>query len=276
MTASLFLPKPSSPLHCSKLQSLPRNTLTHIKKLFRMCYCFSYQRYYLQKHDGFSFPPKIFFSTPLLKASIFTQKHNGLCKETQLPSHCLSKRELNLSTLALILSGLFPSVSLAQELALERYTDSKEGFTLLRPSSYVKVDKAGATALFEEVSKGSNNIGVVVSPVRLSSLGEFGSPEFVADKLIQAEKRKESTKDVELVGVTERSGHGGLQVYEFEYKVDSSRGGLKRIFSAAFVAFKKLYLLNVAHSDNLENPLDKTTRTTLEEVLHSFDTSDLT
>lgn len=52
------------------------------------------------------------------------------------------------------------------------------------------MDKAGATVLFEEVNKGINNVGVVVSPVRLTTLGEFGTPQFVADKLIQAEKRK--------------------------------------------------------------------------------------
>lgn len=57
---------------------------------------------------------------------------------------------------------------------------------------YLQVDKAGATVLFEEPMKGSNSIGVVVNPVRLSSLGDFGSPQFVADKLIQAEKRKVS------------------------------------------------------------------------------------
>ena len=53
-----------------------------------------------------------------------------------------------------------------------------------------QVEKAGATALFEEQGKGSNNIGVVVNPVRLSSLEDFGTPQFVADKLIQAERRK--------------------------------------------------------------------------------------
>lgn len=55
---------------------------------------------------------------------------------------------------------------------------------------YSQVEKAGATVLFEEPSKGSNSIGVVVNPIRLSSLGDFGSPGFVADKLISAEKRK--------------------------------------------------------------------------------------
>ncbi|XP_031280633.1 psbP domain-containing protein 2, chloroplastic-like [Pistacia vera] len=173
--------------------------------------------------------------------------------------------------MAFLSNNSFSNVSKAEEMELERYTDSTEGFTFLRPSSWIKVDKAGATVLFQEPNKGSNNVGVVVNPVRLSSLGEFGTPQFVAEKLIQAEKRKESTIEVELIGVAERSGQKGLQVYEFEYKVDSSRGGLKRIFSAAFVASRKLYLLNINYSDKQESPLDNYTRTKLEEVLHSFD-----
>lgn len=74
-----------------------------------------------------------------------------------------------------------------------------------------------------------------------------------------------------MVSVSERTGEGGLQVYEFEYKVDSTRGGLKRILSAAFVASGKLYLLNIAHSDGSEGPIDPDRRNTLEQILHSFD-----
>lgn len=44
--------------------------------------------------------------------------------------------------------------------------------------------------MFEDASKKANNVGVVVGPTRISSLGEFGTPQFVVDKLIQAEKRK--------------------------------------------------------------------------------------
>ncbi|KAK3017868.1 hypothetical protein RJ639_004816 [Escallonia herrerae] len=106
-----------------------------------------------------------------------------------------SKRMVNLSILSLLLSAPLSNLSKAvgaEELELETYTDSQEGFTLLRPSSWIEVDKAGATVLFEDVNKGANNVGVVVSPVRLTTLGEFGSPQFVADKLLQAEKRKVS------------------------------------------------------------------------------------
>ncbi|XP_047068403.1 psbP domain-containing protein 2, chloroplastic-like [Lolium rigidum] len=159
----------------------------------------------------------------------------------------------------------------AAVLELERYTDQDQGFTLLKPASWPKVEKAGATALFQQEGKGSNNIGVVVSPVRLSSLTDFGMPQFVADRLLQAEKKKESTKSAEVISTGERSGHDGLTVYEIEYSLDSTRGGMKRIFTAAFVASRKLYLLNVAHSDTEEKPLDKQTRLVLEKVLHSFD-----
>lgn len=190
----------------------------------------------------------------------------------------LSKRLLlNLSISTLLISSSPSNVIAAeQDPELVRYTDSLQGFTFLRPSSYIKVEKAGATVLFEEANKGANNVGVVVTPVRLTNLGEFGTPQFVADKLIQAEKRKESTKEADVIAVSERSGRDGLQVYEFEYKVDSSRGGIKRIFSAAFVASRKLYLLNIAHTDKPESPLDTHSRQILEHVLHSFDTAPLT
>ncbi|KAI8030953.1 hypothetical protein LOK49_LG01G02560 [Camellia lanceoleosa] len=220
-------------------------------------------------------PSLLFFSAST--SSSYSHKLTRESKDTpkDYPSICLGKRMLNLSIVALVFaSSPIPtsiSIAIAEDLQLQRYTDPKEGFTLLTPPSWIKVDKAGATVLFEEPNKGANNVGVVVNPVRLTKLEEFGSPQFVADKLVQAERRKESTKDAEVIAVSERSGKGGLQVYEFEYKVDSTRGGLKRIFSAAFVASKKLYILNIAHSDKPENPLDMNRRKILKQVLHSFD-----
>ncbi|GER39917.1 PsbP domain-containing protein 2 [Striga asiatica] len=189
------------------------------------------------------------------------------------------RRMINLSIVGFLLSlgqplprFLFFSKAMAsQMLELDRYTDAKEGFTVLVPSSWVKVDKAGASVLFEEAKKKANSVGVVVSPTRISSVGEFGTPQFVADKLIQAERRKESTKEAEVILVSERQSQEGLQVFEFEYKVDSTRGGPKRVFSAAFVKSKRLYLLNITHSDGLDNPLSVETEMKLEQVMHSFD-----
>ncbi|CAA2967607.1 psbP domain-containing 2, chloroplastic [Olea europaea subsp. europaea] len=211
-------------------------------------------------------PPQITTSVSTLSSS------NPITESGRFPV-VVSKRLVNLTIVGDVLSRfLFFSKALASQLLeLQQYTDPKEGFTLLIPSSWIKVEKAGATVLFEDAEKKSNNIGVVVNPTRISSLDEYGTPQFVADKLIQAERRKESTKEAEVIAFSERSGRRDLQVYEFEYKVDSTRGGLKRVFSAAFVASKKLYLLNIAHSDGLDDPLDMERRMTLEQILHSFD-----
>lgn len=52
------------------------------------------------------------------------------------------------------------------------------------------MEKAGATVLFEDPAKRGNTIGVVVNPVRISSLKDFGTPDAVAEKLLAAERKK--------------------------------------------------------------------------------------
>ncbi|XP_016452240.1 psbP domain-containing protein 2, chloroplastic-like isoform X2 [Nicotiana tabacum] len=212
-------------------------------------------------------PPQIIKRKRSLTVSSLSIPHNNETNKSmaEMVPIVSNRRVLNLSILTVLLWDPFSTFSVAiggEVLELERYTDSTEGFTLLRPSSWIK-----------DANKGSNNVGVVVIPVKIATLSQFGTPQFVADKLILAEKRKESTKEAEVVAVSERTGEGGLQVYEFEYKIDSTRGGMKRILSAAFVASGKLYLLNIAHSDGLESPIDPDRRNTLEQILHSFDTA---
>jgi hypothetical protein len=72
---------------------------------------------------------------------------------------------------------------------------------------------------------------------------------------------QERAEDVEVISVPERSSHEGLQVLEFEYRIDSTRTGMQRILSTAFVSSKKLYLFNITHSYKLESPLDASTGT---------------
>lgn len=52
------------------------------------------------------------------------------------------------------------------------------------------MDKSGANVLFEDPRSKGNNIGVVVNPVRIASLKDFGSLDDVANKLLQAERKK--------------------------------------------------------------------------------------
>lgn len=174
----------------------------------------------------------------------------------------------------------------------------------------MQVEKAGATVLFEDPAKRGNTIGVVVNPVRISSLKDFGTPSVVADKLIAAERKKvtfyqflhrmlgcfngfmsmrlvccrfqysddcffhpamqPSTNDAQLVRVQERQANGDIPLYCLEYTLDSSRGQ-KRILSAVTVASKKLYILNITYVDSAAAPAPAAMAEAFTQVLNSFD-----
>ncbi|KAG0555023.1 hypothetical protein KC19_12G137500 [Ceratodon purpureus] len=153
---------------------------------------------------------------------------------------------------------------------LELYVDEKEGFKLLRPALWTKVEKAGATVLFEDPAKRGNTIGVVVNPVRIASLKDFGTPDVVAEKLLAAERKKPSTNDAQLVRVQERLANGDTPLYSLEYTLDSSRGQ-KKILSAVTVASKKLYILNITYVDSAAAPAPPAMAEAYEQVLNSFD-----
>ncbi|KAJ7522798.1 hypothetical protein O6H91_18G026900 [Diphasiastrum complanatum] len=177
------------------------------------------------------------------------------------------KRRISLPTLG---GRMFSFAELNPNLELEPFTDKEEGFQLLKPANWSKVSKAGATVLFEDPEAKSNNLGVVINPVRISSLREFGSPQDVARKLIEAEQKKSSTNAASLIAIKERLMSDNIPLYEYEYKLDSSRG-MKRVFGAVTIASKKLYILNVAYMDSPEMSLSPSISQKLQAIVASFD-----
>lgn len=63
-----------------------------------------------------------------------------------------------------------------------------------------------------------NSVGVVVNPVKIRSLEEFGTRENVADRLLAAERAKESTLNVEIDRSYSRTLSSGSILYTFEYR----------------------------------------------------------
>lgn len=94
----------------------------------------------LRRH-GYNYASSKRFVSILLfkpKSSPVTQNCNPRCSSGE---HSVTKRMLNLTVAAMSICGLLNSFTplLAEEMELERYTDSKEGFTLLKPYSWMKV-----------------------------------------------------------------------------------------------------------------------------------------
>lgn len=122
----------------------------------------------------------------------------------------------------------------------------QKGYQLEVPSSWEKIGKAGADVLFEDPAKRSTSIGVTANPVRVKTLEAFGSLEEIGSKLIESERKKESTLSVNLISQKSRVASSGALLYEYEYVVDSTRGK-KRIINVVSIFDSKLYIYNGAY-----------------------------
>ncbi|GAQ85893.1 psbP family protein [Klebsormidium nitens] len=159
------------------------------------------------------------------------------------------------------------------ELVLVPYEDKKEGFSVSRPQGWEIVEKAGATLLIEDPRNRKNSIGVVVNPVRIDSLTEFGDAETVGENVLVAERKKGSTNSATMLRIDRKTARtAGAPLYTLEYALDSSRGG-KRTLTAVTVVRKKLFILNITYPDSPEKPAPLPLADALHQVLDSFDVS---
>ncbi|KAG2434027.1 hypothetical protein HXX76_007756 [Chlamydomonas incerta] len=130
--------------------------------------------------------------------------------------------------------------------SLTPYINAAQKYQLQVPASWESKGKAGADALFEDPARRSTAVGVTVNPVKVASIDQFGSLAEVGDKLLEAERKKESTLAVSLVSSSVRQGGAGAKLYEYEYELDSTRGR-KRILNTVTIFNSRLYILNAAY-----------------------------
>jgi len=150
------------------------------------------------------------------------------------------------------------------------YKDDKQKFSLCVPAGYERKDKMGATLLFEDPERRSTQVGVTVNPVRIDALAKFGSMQDVGDKLLGAEKAKESTLECNLLSQTTREAGNGVTFYEYDYELDSTRGR-KRIQTSVTIHNSRLYILNISVKCDKEScGAFEPTITALGAVLRSF------
>ncbi|CAI5994499.1 unnamed protein product [Closterium sp. NIES-65] len=152
---------------------------------------------------------------------------------------------------------------------LRQYEDEARRFSIRVPAAWEQRDKAGATALFANPERRGDTLGVVVNPVRVRSLRDFGDIDYVATRLLDAERRKESTKSAEILSQRVKELAGGIPLYQIEYALASTRGS-KRILTAVTIADRKLYIVNIAVADSESEPVDLATLGMLRRALDSF------
>ncbi|KAF8072357.1 putative sugar phosphate/phosphate translocator [Scenedesmus sp. PABB004] len=133
----------------------------------------------------------------------------------------------------------------AAGLQLQLYANDAQQYRLSVPAGWERKDKAGADVLFEDPGRRSTSVGVTVSPVRVASIEQFGGLDAVGQRLLGAERKKESTLGVELLSSGARRGSGGASLYDYEYSLASTRGA-KRILNTVTITGSRLYILNAS------------------------------
>jgi len=131
----------------------------------------------------------------LVGASCCTGSLDGSLDVTRSQSSLswnLAKGSRRLCNSVLLLSFVSSRSSARAESEQQVYVSSDNGFKILPPPEWEQGSKSGAAILFKDPSYKFNNLGVTVTPVRVSKLEEFGSVEDAANKLIAFEKGKVS------------------------------------------------------------------------------------
>jgi hypothetical protein len=159
---------------------------------------------------------------------------------------------------------------------LMKYEDDKNNFEIKVPKEWVKIEKAGAQALFKNPLVKYQTIGITVMPVRIKTLREFGSVEEIGRKLIEAEGQKQTTVPggTFMLNERERESYKTKTVfYEYEYRLITTHGD-KRVYNYVGVRDDMLFIVNAQAYEvetGGEGVVDRKTMELYREVGRSFD-----
>jgi len=154
-------------------------------------------------------------------------------------------------------------------MALGEYANEKDGYRFQYPVEWKTSNKPGASALFEDPTQKYNTVGVVVVPVKIASVEQFGDLQFAADKLLAVENKKEITLSSSLIATRAFALSSG-PAYEIEYEVTTDYG-TKTNVALVTVARSRLYNLNVQYGQSgYYGTASDAFKASIRQVLDSF------
>ena len=134
--------------------------------------------------------------------------------------------------------------------ALSTLADAQYSYSLSYPHDWSEAGKPVKTHLHEVLlsapsSPARMKLGVTVDPVKINSLAEFGTLDFVTKKVLGVEETRDGVKSVTLRANAAEDGDAELKrpsYYTIEYATVSSRG-TKMFLCKYCICNGKLYVL---------------------------------
>ena len=173
--------------------------------------------------------------------------HGYHLSESFNKAECTRREEITLGLSLLVSQAILVKPNKAKAVpSYSRYSSrGTPKYQLQYPSTWEVTSKAGADVLLKDPERGGTSLGVTILPVRIESVDEYGSLADVGQKIIAAEKAKESTMSASLVSksTSKLDVPAMTTVYDYIYEVESTRGS-KRVTSRVFIIMKQLYAIN--------------------------------
>ena len=190
---------------------------------------------------------------------------------------CLRKRDvlrLTCANMTLYFQKLaLPTRVLAGE-SSPVFLDNVRMFRLSYPRGWEQVSKSGAALLLRDPTDKFAQIGVTVTPIKISSLSSYGTLHEIGEKLLKAEETKETSVPggAVLLSEKERTGmRSGLKFYDFDYQLTTTHGK-KRVMSSVVVDSGKLFIMNIQTVGRLNDSVKDPQRANpLTDYVNTFD-----
>lgn len=127
---------------------------------------------------------------------------------------------------------------------------SSSDFAFDYPESFELSSKPVKTHLEEVlVKKGKRQVGVVVDRIKISNLDEFGTPQFVGEKVVDSERKRDGVTEATLLDARRLADNS----YRLDYTNESSRGN-NHFLARIVVANGRLYVMTAqARVDDFED-----------------------
>ena len=126
--------------------------------------------------------------------------------------------------------------------AASRFVASDGSFEFDYDEGFVESSKPVKTHVEEVlVKQGKRQVGVVVDRVKINSLEDFGSPNFVGEKVVGSERNRDGVTEATFIGA-DKEIKNGTTYYVLEYTNASTRGD-NHFLSKVAIKDGRLYIL---------------------------------
>ncbi|GAQ89198.1 chloroplastic PPL1 PsbP-like protein 1 [Klebsormidium nitens] len=173
-----------------------------------------------------------------------------------------TRREILLGAATALSLAALPAQAANAPAGFKVSEDASEGFKFLYPFGWEEVSVKGQKVVYKDVIEPLESVSVTVIGTEKEKLSEIGSPQEVAQNLID-QVLTSPTQEPKLLSVNEKSDGNGKTYYQFEYTA-KSRNFTRHALTTVGISRGKFYTLTTGANERRWNKVNNKLRTVVD------------